>query len=77
MYRLTGSGPDGRRYELQQHEINNKIQEIVRIFRKKKSCSYSTRRICDHWYNILPDLPEPLPPLVHPVTRQPCPWICR
>ena len=26
-----------------------------------------------HWYNILPDLPEPLPPLVHPVTKQPCP----
>jgi tryptophan synthase beta chain len=26
-----------------------------------------------HWYNILPDLPEPLPPLVHPATKQPCP----
>ncbi len=26
-----------------------------------------------HWYNILPDLPVPLPPLVHPGTKQPCP----
>lgn len=26
-----------------------------------------------HWYNILPDLPEPLPPLVHPGTKEPCP----
>lgn len=24
-----------------------------------------------HWYNILPDLPEPLPPPLHPGTRQP------
>ena len=23
------------------------------------------------WYNILPDLPEPLPPLLHPVTKEP------
>jgi len=22
-----------------------------------------------HWYNVLPDLPEPLPPLVHPGTK--------
>ena len=26
-----------------------------------------------HWYNIIPDLPEPLPPEVHPVTKEPCP----
>lgn len=24
-----------------------------------------------HWYNILPDLPEPLPPPLHPATQQP------
>ncbi len=26
-----------------------------------------------HWYNILPDLPEPLPPLRHPGTKEPLP----
>jgi tryptophan synthase beta chain len=26
-----------------------------------------------HWYNLLTDLPEPVPPPVHPVTRQPLP----
>ena len=26
-----------------------------------------------HWYNILPDLPEPLPPLRNPATTEPCP----
>ena len=26
-----------------------------------------------HWYNILPDLPEPLPPERHPVTKKPSP----
>ena len=26
-----------------------------------------------HWYNVLPDLPEPLPPLVHPGTKEPLP----
>ena len=25
------------------------------------------------WYNILPDLPEPLPPEVHPGTKEPMP----
>ncbi|TET26894.1 MAG: TrpB-like pyridoxal phosphate-dependent enzyme [Dehalococcoidia bacterium] len=25
------------------------------------------------WYNILPDLPQPLPPERHPVTKEPCP----
>jgi tryptophan synthase beta chain len=24
-----------------------------------------------HWYNIQADLPEPLPPLLHPVTKEP------
>ncbi len=24
-----------------------------------------------HWYNVLPDLPEPLPPVLHPGTKQP------
>ena len=24
-----------------------------------------------HWYNILPDFPEPLPPPLHPGTQQP------
>ena len=24
-----------------------------------------------YWYNILPDLPEPLPPPLHPVTKEP------
>ncbi len=28
-------------------------------------------RIPTHWYNILADLPAPLPPVLHPVTRQP------
>ncbi len=28
-------------------------------------------RIPTHWYNILADLPEPLPPVLHPATRQP------
>ena len=26
-----------------------------------------------HWYNLLPDFPEPLPPPLHPGTRQPLP----
>jgi len=24
------------------------------------------------WYNILPDLPAPVPPPLHPVTKEPC-----
>jgi len=28
-------------------------------------------RIPTHWYNILADLPEPLPPVLHPATKQP------
>ncbi len=27
-----------------------------------------------HWYNVLPDLPEPLPPLRHPGTKEPLPF---
>jgi len=27
-----------------------------------------------YWYNVLPDLPEPLPPLRHPVTKEPMPF---
>ena len=27
-----------------------------------------------HWYNIIPDLPEPLPPEVHPGTKEACPF---
>jgi tryptophan synthase beta chain len=23
------------------------------------------------WYNIIPDLPEPPPPVLHPATKQP------
>ena len=23
------------------------------------------------WYNIIPDLPVPLPPVIHPATKQP------
>jgi tryptophan synthase beta chain len=26
-----------------------------------------------HWYNVIPDLPEPLPPLVNPATKEPLP----
>ncbi|MFC1939642.1 TrpB-like pyridoxal phosphate-dependent enzyme [Chloroflexota bacterium] len=26
------------------------------------------------WYNVLPDLPEPLPPLRHPATKEPMPF---
>ena len=26
-----------------------------------------------HWYNLLADFPEPLPPPLHPGTRQPIP----
>ncbi len=31
------------------------------------------RDLPTHWYNVLPDLPEPLPPLVHPGTKEPLP----
>jgi len=29
------------------------------------------KRMPTHWYNVLPDLPEPLPPPLHPGTKQP------
>jgi len=31
----------------------------------------SEREMPKAWYNILPDLPEPLPPVIHPKTRKP------
>ena len=31
----------------------------------------SEKEMPQAWYNILPDLPEPLPPVIHPKTRQP------
>ena len=31
----------------------------------------SEREMPQAWYNILPDLPKPLPPVIHPKTRQP------
>jgi tryptophan synthase beta chain len=31
----------------------------------------SSRELPRQWYNILPDLPKPLPPVIHPVTKQP------
>ena len=31
----------------------------------------SEKEIPTHWYNILPDLPEPLPPELHPGTKEP------
>ena len=29
------------------------------------------KKIPTVWYNIQPDLPEPLPPMLHPVTQEP------
>ncbi len=31
----------------------------------------SEKEMPSTWYNVLPDLPEPLPPLLHPVTKEP------
>ena len=31
----------------------------------------SEKEMPTSWYNILPDLPEPLPPLLHPATKEP------
>ena len=33
--------------------------------------SLSASEIPKHWYNLLADFPEPLPPPLHPGTRQP------
>jgi tryptophan synthase beta chain len=33
----------------------------------------SEKEMPTHWYNVLPDLPEPVPPERHPVTKEPCP----
>lgn len=35
--------------------------------------SLSQSDIPTHWYNILPDFPEPLPPPLHPGTKEPVP----
>jgi tryptophan synthase beta chain len=35
--------------------------------------SLSEKEIPTHWYNLLADFPEPLPPPLHPGTRQPVP----
>src|SRR5437867_2216257 len=37
----------------------------------EKKITLSESEIPDHWYNILPDLPEPLGPYLHPVTLEP------
>jgi len=31
----------------------------------------SPRELPRQWYNILPDLPKPLPPVIHPATKHP------
>ncbi|MBI4232816.1 MAG: pyridoxal-phosphate dependent enzyme, partial [Chloroflexi bacterium] len=31
----------------------------------------SEKEIPTHWYNIIPDLPRPLSPIIHPGTKQP------
>ena len=33
--------------------------------------SLTQKDIPTHWYNVLPDFPEPLPPPLHPGTKQP------
>jgi len=40
---------------------------------KKTRFDLTQADIPDHWYNLLPDFPEPLPPPLHPGTRQPLP----
>ena len=31
----------------------------------------SEKEVPEHWYNVLADLPSPLPPPIHPATHQP------
>jgi len=40
---------------------------------KKQMTKYilSEKEMPTHWYNIAPDLPEPLPPILHPATHEP------
>jgi tryptophan synthase beta chain len=38
---------------------------------ENKTFVLSEKEIPTHWYNILPDLPEPLPPELHPGTKEP------
>ncbi|MFU8796596.1 MAG: TrpB-like pyridoxal phosphate-dependent enzyme [Dehalococcoidia bacterium] len=40
---------------------------------KQTKFMLSEKEMPTRWYNILPDLPEPLPPERHPVTKEPCP----
>jgi tryptophan synthase beta chain len=39
----------------------------------KISFALRERDIPTHWYNLLADFPEPLPPPLHPGTKQPIP----
>ena len=38
---------------------------------ERRTFVLSEKEIPTHWYNVLPDLPEPLPPELHPVTKEP------
>jgi len=38
---------------------------------KTKVVKLSEEHIPEAWYNVLPDLPKPLEPPLHPATRQP------
>lgn len=40
---------------------------------KQTKFMLSDKEMPTRWYNILPDLPEPLPPERHPGTKEPCP----
>ncbi|MCX5730780.1 MAG: TrpB-like pyridoxal-phosphate dependent enzyme, partial [Deltaproteobacteria bacterium] len=31
----------------------------------------SENQIPTHWYNVIPDLPGPMAPVIHPGTKQP------
>ena len=47
-------------------EIANKMSLPTRF-------TLSQKDIPTHWYNLLPDFPEPLPPPLHPGTKEPLP----
>jgi len=38
---------------------------------EKTKFTLEEKQIPTRWYNIQPDLPEPLPPYLHPGTKQP------
>jgi tryptophan synthase beta chain len=54
-----------------------KLQEKAFIVRRLLFCMTERKILLDEnempdkWYNILPDLPEPLPPPLHPATKEP------